>query len=201
MIIIELNGITMHFQTTDTLFSPNTPDAGTCAMLSCVNFISGDKVLDLGCGYGLVGIYAAKLIGDDKVTMADIDSEAVKHAKQNAILNGVPDIRVIQSDGFKDIDDTGYTIILSNPPYHSDFSVPKHFIEKGFNRLAIGGRMIMVTKRKDWYKNKLTSIFGGTNIKETDGYFVFISEKRCADYRNQPHHAKHRNAPRRETRP
>ena len=65
----------------------------------------------------------------------------------------------LPSDGFRDIPDTGYTLILSNPPYHTDFRVAKHFIEKGFNRLAIGGKMVMVTKRRDWYKRKIDCHF------------------------------------------
>lgn len=71
--------------------------------------------------------------------------------------------------------DNDFTLILSNPPYHTDFSVPKHFIEIGFKKLVLGGKLIMVTKRLDWYKNKLTSIFGGVKI---NGYYVFIAEKR-----------------------
>lgn len=182
MITIDLNSVSMCFQTSPALFSPNGLDSGTHAMLSCVQFEQGDKVLDLGCGYGIVGIYTAKLIGEKNVTMVDIDDMAVNIAMNNARLNGVPGIRIFQSDGFKDIDDTGYTLILTNPPYHSDFSVAKHFIEKGFNRLVIGGKLLMVTKRKDWYKNKLISIFGGVSIKELNGYCVFIAEKRSASY-------------------
>jgi len=155
-------------------------------MLSCVSFSEADKVLDLGCGYGVVGIYAAMLIGAQHVTMTDIDETAIAVAKENARLNGVPDVRIFQSDGFKSIDDAGYTIILSNPPYHADFSVAKHFIEKGFNRLVIGGRLVMVTKRKEWYKNKLAAIFGGVSVREIGGYFVFIAEKRSPSYAKKP---------------
>lgn len=182
MVEVELNGIAMKFITAPSLFSPNGLDAGTKAMLLCVNFSQGDKVLDLGCGYGIVGIYAALLIGAQRVTMADIDETAVAVARENARLNDVPDIRIFQSDGFQNIGDAGYTVIVSNPPYHTDFSVAKRFIEKGFNRLAIGGRMVMVTKRKEWYKNKFTAIFGGVSVKEIDGYFVFTAEKRSPSY-------------------
>ena len=62
----------MDFQTFPILFSPDGLDAGTRAMLTCVQFMSADKILDLGCGYGVVGIYAAKLIGEENVTMVDI---------------------------------------------------------------------------------------------------------------------------------
>ena len=182
MIEVNLNGITMIFKTSPTLFSPRCLDAGTNAMLSCVAFSQNDKVLDLGCGYGIIGIYAALLIGEQRVTMADVDETAVAAAKENACLNGVPDVHIFQSDGLRSIDDAGYTIILSNPPYHADFSVAKHFIEKGFNRLVIGGKMVMVTKRKEWYKNKFIAVFGGVSVREIDGYYVFIAEKRSPSY-------------------
>jgi 16S rRNA (guanine1207-N2)-methyltransferase len=106
----------------------------------------------------------------------------VELSVKNAKINGVGGVNVILSDGFKSIQDTGYTLILSNPPYHADFSVPTRFIEKSFNRLLIGAKMVMVTKRKDWYKNKLTAIFGGVKIIETGGYFMFTAEKRGTRY-------------------
>jgi len=182
MFATEINGIPLCFETAPSLFSPNEVDAGTRAMLECAEFLSEDKVLDLGCGYGPVGIYAAKLIGETRVTMCDIAPQAVTLAKRNTELNSVPGVRVLESDGFRGIDDAGYTLILSNPPYHTDFSVAKHFIEKGFNRLAIGGRLMMVTKRRDWYKNKLAAIFGGVRVREIDGYYVMTAEKRGPNY-------------------
>ena len=182
MITLEIEGIPLRLNTAPALFSPSALDAGTRAMLSCVSFSPGDKVLDLGCGYGVVGIYAAKRIGAASVTMLDISGTAVALAERNAALNGVPGIRCVHSDGFAALDDAGYTLILSNPPYHTDFHVAKTFIEKGFNRLAMGGKMLMVTKRRDWYRNRFIAIFGGVSIQEVDGYLVFIAEKRSPAY-------------------
>ena len=184
MITETIKGIPLKLNTTPTLFSPTQVDRGTLAMLSIVDFTPDDKVLDLGCGYGVVGITAAKIIGAHNVVMSDINEEAVKIARENAILNGVDDIQIILSDGFTNIPDKDFAIILSNPPYHTDFSVPKHFIEKGFKSLRIGGKMVMVVKRREWYKNKLIAIFGGVRIEEIDEYFVMTAEKR------NPHSAK-----------
>lgn len=178
MITAEIKNVSLRFETDTSNFSPNSIDVGTLAMLSAVEFSPDDKILDMGCGYGVVGILAAKLIGQENVTMCDISEKAVKQAKINAELNGVPDIDIKISDGFSNILDNDFTLILSNPPYHADFSVPKHFIEVGFKKLAVGGKIVMVTKRLDWYKNKLTSVFGGVMVREIDGYYVFISEKR-----------------------
>jgi 16S rRNA (guanine1207-N2)-methyltransferase len=184
MITETIRGVTLSFETEGASFSPLAVDKGTLAMLSTVELSDTDKLLDLGCGYGVVGIYAAKLIGENKVVMSDIDTKNIYLCKKNVHINDAGGVKIVHSNGFEHIQDNDFTLILSNPPYHADFSVPKHFIEKGFNRLTIGGKMIMVTKRKDWYKNKLTAIFGGTKISEIDEYFVFCAEKRSANYAN-----------------
>ena len=147
--------------------------------------IYNDKILDLGCGYGTVGIYAAKKIGAQKVMMTDKETLAVEVAEKNAVINGVEGIKIEVSDAYDNINDKDFTKILSNPPYHTDFSVAKKFIEKGFNRLVLNGRMYMVTKRKEWYKNKLIAIFGGVKIWEIDGYYVFMAVKKSTSYANK----------------
>ena len=164
------------------LFSPGRLDAGTAAMLRHVEFQPGQRVLDLGCGAGVVGILAARKCGAEGVVLSDVDAAAVACARENAALNGVPGVRIVCSDGFRSLEETGFDLILCNPPYQSDFAVARHFIEKGFNRLKLGGRMYMVTKRRDWYRNKLAAIFGGVRVRETDGYFVFEAEKRQTEY-------------------
>ena len=174
----HLNGIDLDLDTTPDLFSPKSPDKGTLAMLSAVQLTPSDKVLDLGCGCGIAGIYAAKITGAHNVTMTDVLPAAAEAAKQNAIKNNVPDITVLCGSSYENVKDTDFTLILSNPPYHTDFSVAKSFIEGAYKHLTLGGRIVMVTKRLDWYKNKLTSVFGGVKVIESDGYYVFISEKR-----------------------
>ena len=178
MIITELRGIPLEFDTNSKVFSPSDIDLGTLSMLAEFSPKSTDKILDLGCGYGIVGIFASKLIGPENVVMCDISEDAIELSKANAIKNSVSEVLIIKSNGLDEIDCNDFTFILSNPPYHADFSVPKNFIEKGYKKLIIGGKMLMVTKRKDWYKNKLTTVFGGVKVIETNGYYVFIAEKR-----------------------
>ena len=174
----QVQGIDLVLQTNEEVFSPTAVDKGTRAMLSFVEFKEGDKVLDLGCGCGVVGIVAAKQVGAEQVVMCDVSENAVQLSKQNTAANGVDGVTIRRSDGLKEISETGFTLILSNPPYHTDFAVAKGFIEDGFKKLAIGGKMVMVTKRLDWYRNKLSSVFGGVTVKEKDGYYVFVAEKR-----------------------
>lgn len=176
---INLKDVALSFETSDKLFSPNQIDQGTQAMLSTIDFHPDDKVLDLGCGYGVVGILAARLIGQERVVMVDVDPNAVTLAKKNAENNGISGISIFVSDGLSEVEEDNFTIILSNPPYHEDFSVPKGFIENGFKKLTIGGKMVMVVKRLDWYKNKLKTIFGGVKVVEINDYYILTAEKRA----------------------
>ena len=176
----EINGTEIVCETGEYYFSPKGVDRGTRLMLETVPVREGDKVLDLGCGYGVVGIYAAKQLGGGRVVMCDILEDAVALSSDNLSKNGIEGVRVLQSDGLKSIEDRDFTLIYSNPPYHTDFSVAKEFIEDGFRKLSVGGRMVMVTKRLDWYKNKLKTVFGGVKVFEAEDYFIFLSEKRAA---------------------
>jgi 16S rRNA (guanine1207-N2)-methyltransferase len=177
-------GIQLCLETDPRLFSPREVDAGTLAMLACVQLGSSDKVLDLGCGCGIVGIVAAKLIGAERVYLIDSDALAIEVAARNARLNGLERLTVVQSDGFNDFQEAGFTQILCNPPYHVDFRVPKHLIHKGFNRLLVGGTMWMVTQRQAWYRNKLRSTFGDLREHRHPPYTVFEATKRSPSYAN-----------------
>jgi 16S rRNA (guanine1207-N2)-methyltransferase len=84
--------------------------------------------------------------------------------------------------GFGIFRETAFTKVLCNPPYHCDFSVAKHLIEKSFNRLLVGGAVWMVTKRDTWYRKKLTSVFGGVRVIARNTYFVFEARKKSLTY-------------------
>lgn len=168
----------LRFETEETLFSPTTADRGTMAMLRNTELRENDIVLDLGCSYGLVGISAAKIVGQENVFMVDVNEKAIEYAKINAEVNEVPGVTVKLGSGLEPFPNSKFSLILSNPPYHTDFSVPKVFIENGFRKLTDGGRMVMVVKRLEWYRNKLKSIFGGVRVVHEDGYYILTAEKR-----------------------
>ena len=165
---IDFEGINLIFEANEEVFSPNGLDLGTKSMLKIADIKEADTILDLGCGYGFVGIYYAKKYLSAKITMVDISTEAIKLSQKNAVLNNVKP-EIIESNGFEKIKDQKFDIILSNPPYHVDFSVPKHFIENSFMQLNQGGKFYMVTKRRKWYENKIRTVFGNVKVIESNG--------------------------------
>jgi 16S rRNA (guanine1207-N2)-methyltransferase len=177
-----IQGVDLRLETAKGLFSPARIDQGTLAMLRRIEFTPDDKVLDLGCGYGVVGILAARLVGPERVWLLDNDPAAVAVARRNLDLNGAAGARCLQSDGFRDFSEAGFSKIICNPPYHANFSTPKHIIEKGFNRLTVGGGLWLVTRRQAWYRNKLAAIFGGARVFADGGYFVFEAVRRSSSY-------------------
>ena len=139
------------------------------------------RALDLCTGSGAIAVTLKHEHPAANVTACDLSADALAVAQQNAKANGA-EITFLQGDLWEPVCGMRFDLILSNPPYQTDFSVAKGFIEKGFNRLKIGGRLCMVTKRREWYKNKLISVFGGVEIRETDGYYVFIAQRRSMSY-------------------
>ena len=182
LIEIEINGESLVFSTSAGLFSPSSADAGSLAMLNSVDFEAGQKVLDLGCGYGLVGIYAARKTGSGTVWMLDIDPEAIENCRINASINSIQIADFICADGpeilFKMGLSSSFDYILSNPPYHTDFSVARRFIESSYRLLSDEGFLVMVVKRLTWYRNKIRSVFGGVIVKQVGEYFILSAQKR-----------------------
>ncbi|HMH30056.1 MAG TPA: methyltransferase [Steroidobacteraceae bacterium] len=84
----------LRFQTEPGLFSPQSIDEGTASLLANIEFQENDKVLDLGCGYGAMGIYAAKRLDPKQVFLVDNNPAAVECAARNAQINGVESVHI-----------------------------------------------------------------------------------------------------------
>lgn len=159
------------------VFSSMGMDKGTQALLEKVQWKEG-PVLDIGCGSGVMGIVAQKK-AKSPVTMVDVNLRALKWARVNAEENLVRDVEIIPNYGLREIGRKNYyETILSNPPYHTDYSVAKEFIEGGYKILKIGGTMWFVVKNPSWYEKKFTQVFGGVRVIEHLGYSIVVAEKR-----------------------
>jgi len=166
------------------VFSGEKLDAGTEALLHVVKWNNG-RVLDLGCGNGVVGLVAS-LKGAEQVMLLDSDLRALRWAEENALRNGVK-ASVVASSGLKNLTQGAeFDLIISNPPYHSDYSVAKSFIEEGYRHLSIDGSIWLVVKNAEWYRNKVKTVFGGARVYDQDGYMIVTAEKRALRFKPAP---------------
>lgn len=172
---VEFAGRTYQVVTAPGVFSPRGLDAGTRLMLSHVQARAGARLLDLGCGTGIVSRIAAEA-WQCQVTAVDVNARALRLARANA-----PGAEVLASDGFRGLAGRIFDLVLTNPPYHTDFSVAREFIEGAFRHLTDGGMLFLVVKRSNWYVNKIRTIFGGCQVIQADGYTLIRAEKRTRE--------------------
>jgi len=182
IVVDVINGIPLFLKTYSGLFSKRKIDLGTRVLLENIKVPEGEKVnvVDVGCGYGTIGIFLAKKNPNLIVYMIDIDPLAVKLAKKNAELNGVSDrVVIIQSDLLENLPRVGFKAIYSNPP----LSKGKEFLQKlsiqAYEYLEKGGFIqIVVYKGEENAKRYLESVFGNSQaVKRVKGYSILIAVK------------------------
>lgn len=174
-ISIDVRGLKLTLSTLPLLFSPGGLDAGSRFMLEEAEIPAGSRVLDLGCGYGAVGL-VTDLLGAGEVVYVDDDLAALVACDRNLAAGGQKG-ELVHSHN-PEVVEGKFDVILTNPPYHADFGVARSFLEFAARRLKQGGWLYVVVKRKDWYENKLRSLFGGCKARERDGYWLLAAQRR-----------------------
>lgn len=166
------------FYTDSGVFSKKMIDFGSQVLLNTLTFDSGDSVLDLGCGYGPLGISLTK-VQDVKVTMVDINNRAIELALKNAEKNQV-DVNIFQSNIYENVLST-FDHIISNPPIRAGKKVVHEIIEKSIHYLNDGGDLTIVIQKKQGApsaKEKMAHIFGNVEtLKKDKGYYILRSIK------------------------
>ena len=146
------------------VFSWEHIDEATAILSDAMQVREGDSVLDIGCGYGALGIVAASLAGHGRITMVDADVEAVRSATRSAVGNGVVNYRAFTSDVAAAVLDERFDIVVTNPPFHvgkaTDLNVPLQFIHDAWQVLIHGGRLFLVSNRTLPYEQAIKHRFG-----------------------------------------
>ena len=143
---VLLRGYSLHFYSTWGLFSPREIDAGTRLLLQLVEVAPGDDCLDLGCGYGAIGITLARLAPQGHTLLIDKDMVAIEYARKNVDLNEVANVDVLPSSGFDDVPrDRTFDLIAMNLPAKIGNELTALLIADGWSRLRSGGRFYLVT--------------------------------------------------------
>jgi 16S rRNA (guanine1207-N2)-methyltransferase len=171
------------FVTNEGMFSHGEADPNSVILMRTISMplMSGrPSLLDLGCGYGLIGVMMAKGYGYE-LTMSDVNGSALYYAEKNAAANGVT-ARIIKSDGFEHFSkDDRYDVITLNPPIHAGKDVCFALYEGAAEHLTPGGRFTAVFMDKHGgktHRKKLGEIFRVVeDIYKKDGVTVVLCLK------------------------
>jgi 16S rRNA G1207 methylase RsmC len=162
------------------VFSIKKVDKGTELLINKAIIKDKWEILDIGCGYGVVGIAIAKAHPSTKITMTDINKRAIKLTKMNIKLNSIENTTVFDSNLYAKLKDKKFNTILTNPPQNAGKEVCFSIIEKAKSHLKKGGLLQLVARHNKGGKslnNKMEEVFGNVkDIGKASGYRVYVSE-------------------------
>ena len=175
---VDLLGEKMTFLTDAGVFSKKMVDFGSQLLLKCLEVNQGETVLDVGCGYGPLGLSLAKAYGV-QATMVDINNRALDLARQNAERNKV-EATIFQSNIYEQVKGK-FDHVISNPPIRAGKQVVHEIIEKSKDFLETSGDLTIVIQKKQGApsaKSKMEDVFGNCEIVKKDkGYYILRSVK------------------------
>ncbi len=171
---IELLGNKFSFYTDNGVFSKRHLDYGTRLLLESIPLNNiGDKVLDMGCGYGIIGIVIGKLM-DVHVDMVDVNRRALHLAKMNAKENNLDNVNIFESDCYSQIKDK-YSTIISNPPIRAGKKVVYEMLLGAKQHLCDNGQLFLVVRKEQGAKSLIFDLKKEYNVevlKRSKGFFV-----------------------------
>lgn len=172
----------LEIETRPGTFSHGRVDRGTRALAQWMRpREDDDRILDLGAGCGLLGIYAALRVPAAQVTLVDSNVRAAGCARRNAARNGVADrVEVCVRADFEELPVApggGYALALANPPYFGDFRIARSFVDAAHRHLRPGGHLAMVAKAHEQHLERVREIFGNGTVRESDGYGIVTARK------------------------
>lgn len=177
-----LCGLSLQFITDAGVFSRGHIDPGTRLLVEAAPLPDEGALLDLGCGYGVIGIAAAKLRPRLRVVMVDVNERAVALARRNAALNGVPGVDVRLSDGFAGLESgMHFRAILTNPPYRAGKELVYQLIADAKERLEPGGLLVVVGHNKQGVKSlkkHMQDVFGNAEDLAKEGGYRVVASRR-----------------------
>jgi 23S rRNA (guanine1835-N2)-methyltransferase len=172
------DGEPVRFVSRPGVFSYGRFDEGARALLEVAQINDGDRVLDLGCGPGAVGLLAARRAGPaGHVTFVDSNVRATQLAELNARANGLTDFAVVATGRLEGVAPAQFDVILTNPPYFAQDVIARLFMERGTALLKPGGRFYLVTRQPNAVEEQIVHLFGEVEVVPQRAYAVFVASQ------------------------
>lgn len=174
-------GKPMQFCSTWGLFSPEKLDDGSLMLLDHIEFRPTDHSIDLGCGYGVLGMTAARECPEGQHLLIDKDFVAVNYAKRNCATNGLGNAEVQLSNGFQQVDPARrFDLVMSNLPAKASKEQHYLYLLDAWQSMNSGGRFYVVTINglREFMQRTFKEVFGNCQkLKQGKTYTVTMAER------------------------
>jgi 16S rRNA G1207 methylase RsmC len=181
LIRTSLRGRAFEFLTASSVFSKKRVDLGTRLLIEAMVLPATGWVLDVGCGYGAVGIAAAAFNPRVRVVMTDVNARAVRLAKHNIERNKVTNVEVRCGYLYEPVEECTFNCVLSNPPVSAGMETVKAIITEAPKIMASKATFQMVVRSKIGGKTLppvFNETFGNSAVLAREsGYRVLMAEK------------------------
>lgn len=180
-ISIVLNDVEYSFISDNGVFSKSEIDYGSIALLKVLlkQEISGD-VLDVGCGYGTIGLILARNFILSRFTLIDVNVRACALAKENCMLMGLSNVVVKESDIFENVSES-FDCIVTNPPIRAGKKVIYSIFEQSYHHLKQNGSLYIVIRKSHGAESAqkyISSVFGNCSLLKRDkGFYIYCAKK------------------------
>ena len=173
-------GVKISFFADNGVFSKGGVDFGSNLLLKTISLDGVKNILDVGCGYGTIGVTLAKINSDVNVTMVDVNLRAIDLCKRAIEKNGLTNAIVFESNVYENVAEK-YDVIVSNPPIRAGKSVVHSIILGAYDHLVEGGSMWCVIQKKqgaESAKKALKELYKSVEVVEKDkGYEIIKATK------------------------
>ena len=177
-----LKNNSFRFKTDNGVFSKREVDFGSRLLIESFEMPNADGfLLDVGCGYGPIGLSLAKYYHERMIHMVDVNERAIELAKENAELNRIQNVKIYESDRLLNVKENTFAAILTNPPIRAGKKTVHDIFEQSFDHLVSQGELWVVIQKKQGAPSaieKLNNLFNHVEtIDKSKGYFVIRAQK------------------------
>jgi 16S rRNA (guanine1207-N2)-methyltransferase len=170
------------FKTDNGVFSKKEVDFGSRLLIEAFELPNVEgSVLDVGCGYGPIGLSIAKNYPERIVHMIDVNERAIELSKANAVQNAVHNVEIYESDTLINVKEFNFAAILTNPPIRAGKKTVHDIFEQSYEHLVTGGELWIVIQKKqgapsalEKLKERFTTV---ETIDKSKGYFIIKAVK------------------------
>lgn len=179
-----LRGKTFRFKTDAGVFSKREVDFGSRLLIESFvePEVSGDRpIIDVGCGYGPIGLSLAGSYNNRTIHMVDVNERAILLSGENAQINQIKNVKIYESSVFQNVQENEFAAVVSNPPIRAGKKVVHEILEQSKSVLQVGGELWIVIQKKQGAPSamsKMEDVFGNVEvILKKKGYYILKSKK------------------------